>query len=198
MRIIAGHLQGMRIQAPLGSQVTRPTSAKVREALFNIIQDRIQKSVFVDLFSGTGAVGIEAVGRGAKAAYFVEQNKNALMFLRKNITLAKERLDKQGFSKNQFYVYPVDIKLSLKKLQTDCQADIIWADPPYAQLDSWMAVLREELGLFAKKGALFILEVANDMVQYATLDQASWVKVRQKTYGSTSLMIWEYLGDING
>ena len=84
MRIIGGKHKGRKLQAPKGTH-TRPTSDRVREALFNIITHRIPGCSFLDIYAGSGAVGIEAAGRGAKEVFFVENHRAALDVLRKNL-----------------------------------------------------------------------------------------------------------------
>src|SRR3569832_2330067 len=85
MRIIAGTLKGRRLSAPAGLDL-RPTSDKVKEALFNILSDRIEGTAFLDLYAGTGSVGMDALSRGARNVVFVENNKRHLQYLKKNIS----------------------------------------------------------------------------------------------------------------
>ena len=84
MRIIAGKARGTKLYT-LEGMTTRPTLDKVRESLFNIIQNQIQDSIFLDLFSGSGAVGLEAVSRGAKKAILCDNSKQAIEIIKKNI-----------------------------------------------------------------------------------------------------------------
>src|SRR5271165_611036 len=85
MRVIAGSLRSRTLQAPPGL-TTRPTSDRLRETLFNVLAPRIQGSVFLDLYAGSGAVGIEALSRGAERVDFVERAPAALAVLRANLT----------------------------------------------------------------------------------------------------------------
>ena len=84
MRIIAGKFKG-KVLKEFNLDSTRPTSDLVRGALFNAVGTKIENSIFLDLFSGTGAVGIEALSRGAKECYFVDSNKSAIKIITKNI-----------------------------------------------------------------------------------------------------------------
>ncbi|MBN2382260.1 16S rRNA (guanine(966)-N(2))-methyltransferase RsmD [bacterium] len=86
MRIIGGALKNIQLKTPLGFQV-RPTSEKVREALFNILRDTIEGSRFLDLYAGSGAVGIEAASRGATKVTFVEEKSSAIKVLRSNLQI---------------------------------------------------------------------------------------------------------------
>src|SRR5690242_17402060 len=84
MRIIAGQYRSRKLIAPSGT-ATRPTSDRLRETLFNVVGEAVVDSVWLDLFAGSGAVGIEAISRGARMAYFVENNSRALRAIRENL-----------------------------------------------------------------------------------------------------------------
>ena len=121
MRIVAGRWRGRRIEAPPGSRV-RPTLDRVREAWMSILQRDIPGSRSIDLFSGTGALGLEALSRGAVSADFVESDPDSLRVLRRNIEL----LGAEGAA-----VHRGDAIRFAKKL-TRHAYDIAFADPPYA------------------------------------------------------------------
>jgi 16S rRNA (guanine(966)-N(2))-methyltransferase RsmD len=121
MRIISGSLKGGTVRAPRGTAV-RPTSDKVREALFDILQERIAGASFLDLFAGVGAVGIEALSRGAERVSFVEKKPTPLRFLEENI--AALRLSDRAS------IYRVDVLAFLSRPQGG-PYDIVFADPPY-------------------------------------------------------------------
>ena len=78
MRVIAGKARSLKLKTPDGLE-TRPTTDRIKETLFNMLQPYLPGSIFIDLFSGSGGIGIEALSRGAKHAYFVENNKNAVL-----------------------------------------------------------------------------------------------------------------------
>src|SRR5437879_13528108 len=84
MRVIAGKFKSRRLEAPAGVH-TRPTSDRLRETLFNVVAPRIEDSVWLDLFAGSGAVGIEALSRGARSVYFVESAVASARIIRKNL-----------------------------------------------------------------------------------------------------------------
>ena len=88
MRVIAGEFRSRRLQSMPGTDV-RPTSDKMRETLFNIIRDEVEDAVFVDAYAGTGAVGIEALSRGARHAIFIEKNRGAANLIRSNLVALK-------------------------------------------------------------------------------------------------------------
>ena len=121
MRIIAGKAKGTKLYT-LEGENTRPTLDRVKESLFNIIQNEIQDSIFLDLFSGSGAIGIEAVSRGAKKAILCDKSKEACMIIKKNIdkTHTLEKIE----------LYQTDFKEVLTNKIHE-KLDIIFLDPPY-------------------------------------------------------------------
>lgn len=150
MRISGGAAKGRKvgvkkafIQKGEGDEL-RPTSAKVRQAIFNILGERIIDAVFLDLYAGTGAVGVEALSRGAGKTVFVDDNS-----LR--IRIIKEIAEKLGFKDRAVFVKD-DAKHFLQKitlnpkLQTRYFFDIIFVDPPYAsgELDAILPLIDEK------------------------------------------------------
>ena len=122
MRIIAGSLKGRRL-APVKGPI-RPTGAKVREAIFNILGEAVKEARVLDLFAGTGALGIEALSRGAQAVVFVEDHPESLKVLRRNL----ESLDLRDRAR----VLPVAVHQALKKLAVQgADFDLAFLDPPY-------------------------------------------------------------------
>ena len=149
MHIIAGKFHRRTLAAPKGDS-TRPTSARLREALFNIIQSEIEGSDFLDIFAGSGAMGLEALSRGANKSVFIESNKMALAALESNI-------EKLGVSSQAKVLFGDYLKM-LKRLQiTNQQFDIIFADAPYSMTDALESLL-EVLGSLLKPGGLFFME----------------------------------------
>ena len=120
MRIVAGKYRGRTLTEFSGDDI-RPTSDKVRESLFNIIQNKTPNSVFLDLYAGTGAMGIEALSRYAKSVTFNDMSKSSLMVLKKN--LEKLKVD------DEFEVSNCDAVRFLSL--TNKKFDIIFIDPPY-------------------------------------------------------------------
>jgi len=127
MRIISGKLKNKAIQAPKGDE-TRPTSNRLRECLFNICQGLTEEALFLDLFAGSGAMGFEALSRGALRATFVDNARESVKCIEANAKALQ--VDKQ------VEVYCGDVFLSLKKLeQRKKQFTLIYADPPYELKD---------------------------------------------------------------
>ena len=122
IRVISGIYKGRVLSIP-SEKVTRPTMDKVRQAIFSIISKNIEDSVFLDLFAGSGAVGIEAVSRGAKKVYFNEKNISAYKVIEKNISSLDIEDDK-------YVLFLKDYRLFLKK-HRDTVFDIVFLDPPY-------------------------------------------------------------------
>ncbi|MBE3573664.1 MAG: 16S rRNA (guanine(966)-N(2))-methyltransferase RsmD, partial [Moorella humiferrea] len=121
LRIIAGQARGQRLRTPKGSG-TRPTSERVREALFNILGPRVIEALFLDLFAGSGAVGLEALSRGAKEAFFIEHDRRALSCLKAN-------LQATGFN-DRAHILAMDVRRALAELRRrDLVFDLIFVDP---------------------------------------------------------------------
>ena len=123
MRVIAGIARSIPLKAPKGDH-TRPTIDKHKETLFNCLSERLYDSVFVDLYSGSGAIGIEALSRGAKRAYFIENNTEAVNCIKENLN--KTRLSDKAVLKKG------DAKTFLLNGLPE-KADIVFMDPPFAE-----------------------------------------------------------------
>jgi 16S rRNA (guanine966-N2)-methyltransferase len=132
MRVIAGTYRSRPLVAPRGMQ-TRPTSDRLRETLFNILAPRVEGSRFVDLYAGTGAVGIEALSRGAGHVWFAEDATAALAVLRKN--LASLRIT-QGFTLEDRGVGAL-----LQRLSKAQPVDVVFLDPPYEAENEYSGTL---------------------------------------------------------
>jgi 16S rRNA (guanine966-N2)-methyltransferase len=133
MRVIAGKFKSRRLEAPPGMQ-TRPTSDRLRETLFNVVAPRIQDSVWLDLFAGSGAIGIEALSRGARSVYFVESAAVAARTVRKNLhTLEIE----EGAE-----VIEREAITALRMLDSQAvSCDFVFLDPPYRKMGDYEEVL---------------------------------------------------------
>jgi 16S rRNA (guanine966-N2)-methyltransferase len=125
MRIIAGHARGRTLQAPKG-QTTRPTPDRVREALFSAIAAHVENASVLDLFAGSGAMGLEALSRGAQDVTFVEHSFSALAALRHNVTVVAP-------APAAVTVLPMGVLHALAALGKKARRfDLIIMDPPYA------------------------------------------------------------------
>lgn len=121
MRVIAGSARSLKLKAPEGLN-TRPTLDKIKETLFNCIQNDIPGCIFVDIFSGSGAIGIESLSRGARKAYFIENNRQAQKCIEDNLKFT--RLNERAVLLKQ------DWKVALNGGIKE-KADIVFLDPPY-------------------------------------------------------------------
>jgi 16S rRNA (guanine966-N2)-methyltransferase len=135
MRVIGGTYRSRRLIAPRGL-ATRPTSDRLRETLFNILAARIEGAVFADLYAGSGAVGIEAISRGASLVYFVDQAPAAIAAIRSNLAALKIN---SGFQIASSSVSAACRRLSEPGPQPRCA--IIFLDPPYAAEDDYAGTL---------------------------------------------------------
>lgn len=154
MQIIGGRYKGRKLQAPKGV-LTRPTSARLRETLFNIVQNYIEDSSFLDLYAGSGAMGLEALSRGAKQATFVDQSKDAITCIKNNSKiLGVERY---------VTVIPGDVFRSLNRLSPQ-SFDIIYADAPYIEKEVPSQALVhffDQTKILKENGMLFIEDTLN-------------------------------------
>jgi len=133
MRVIAGKYRSRTLRS-LKGQALRPTTDRLRETLFNILGPAVEDSLFVDLYAGTGAVGIEALSRGARAAIFVEHHAPATALIRRN-------LDSLGISGNA-EILGVEVLRGLERLEArHAHAQFIFLDPPYAAAQEYERVL---------------------------------------------------------
>ena len=122
MRVIAGKARRLKLLAPRGMD-TRPTTDRTKETLFNVLQPGLSGCRFLDLFSGSGAIGIEALSRGAAFAVFVERNRAAAECIRKNLEFTRLAQDSRILKR--------DVMTALRELEGDAAFDYIFIDPPY-------------------------------------------------------------------
>lgn len=121
MRIVSGKARGTKLET-LSGQHTRPTLDRVKESLFNIIQENIIDCVFLDLFSGSGAIGLEAISRGAKKAILCDNSRNAVNIIKRNVVKTHAEENTQ--------IYQCSYEELLKNRIKE-KIDIIYIDPPY-------------------------------------------------------------------
>lgn len=152
-RVVTGRFRGAVLQAPEGDK-TRPTTDKVKEALFSIIQCDVPDAEFLDLFAGSGQIGIEALSRGARRATLVEKSGGAAGIINRNIQ--KIRLD----GSDEIRFLKMNVGQALERLGKDGEKfDIIFMDPPYKDASMRLdeeAKLISEYNLLAKDGMLIV------------------------------------------
>jgi 16S rRNA (guanine966-N2)-methyltransferase len=135
MRVIAGTYRSRLLNAPRGL-ATRPTSDRLRETLFNVLASRIEGSVFADLYAGSGAVGIEALSRGADQVFFVEKAPAALAAIRVNLAALKIR--------HGFHLEARSVSAVLRRffqIPATQFWHIVFLDPPYDDVDAYLSTL---------------------------------------------------------
>jgi len=149
VRVIAGTFKGRRLKAPAWEGL-RPTSDKLRETLFNILAPRVPGARVLDGYAGTGAVGIEALSRGAASVLFVEQDRRAVALIRANLAACGVE---QGYT-----IESGEIVAVLRRLPAGAGVDLILLDPPY-DIDNTRELLEAAAGCLAP-GGLVVLERA--------------------------------------
>jgi 16S rRNA (guanine(966)-N(2))-methyltransferase RsmD len=155
MRVIAGEYRSRALVAPRG-MTTRPTSDRLRETLFNVLAPRIAGARFVDLYAGSGAVGIEALSRGASGCVFVESAPAAVAAIRANLAALGLRVG------GEISIVPLSAERGLEQmLKAQRVADVVFLDPPYEAAEEYEMVLqfvaRHHASLLAE-GAVVVAE----------------------------------------
>ncbi len=123
MRVIAGQFKGRKLTSLKGRKI-RPTSDRIREAVFSILSQKIDNAVVLDLFAGTGALGIESLSRGAETSFFVDKSKQAIQIINKNIEILKIK------DKTEIFLHDA-CTINNLKIVFDQKFDLIFMDPPY-------------------------------------------------------------------
>jgi len=178
MRVIAGRAGGTRLDVP--KRQVRPTMDRVKAAIFSSLGERVIGAHVLDLFAGTGALGIEALSRGANSARFVDHDREAVAAIERN--LAKTKFDGRVLKRDVF-------DFLRRPVSTQC-FDIIFADPPYERTKdhrSFTDLLLEsqELVRLIEASGTFVLEKRpSEKISETEL----WHVVRAKTYGATEVL----------
>jgi 16S rRNA (guanine966-N2)-methyltransferase len=178
-RIIAGKLRGIRLKSLSGNQ-TRPITDRVKENLFNIIGADIQSSNFLDAFSGTGSVGIEAYSRGANFVQFIEKNRNTFLVLDKNLIHIKDTIA-YDLRLGDAYSY-------LKTIQKLSFDYIFIAPPQYKQMWEKALILLDKNSKLLKLDGWLIIQI--DPIEYKKIELQSFEEFNQRKYGSTLLVFF--------
>ena len=171
MRVIAGSAKSLRLKTPAGND-TRPTTDRIKETLFNMIQNQIPGGLFIDLFSGSGAIGIEALSRGARHAYFVENAKPAIACIQENLCTTHME-DKATLLKT-------DVISGILSIH-EREADVIFMDPPYqaGYEEPVLEALRK--APYVTENTLLIME-ADIHKDFSIVKQYGFDTIKEKTY----------------
>ena len=177
MRVITGKARGVSLKTPAG-MTTRPTADRVKEAMFSIIQFDIPTASVLDLFGGTGQLGIEALSRGAKCAVFVDDNENACRLIREN--LQRTHMDTEAT------VIRSDYLAFLKKCTE--RFDVVFLDPPYAEvfLENSLKMITEIDIL--QSGGIIVTE--RPVGKELSLDFPGYSRSKDYKYSNTILTIF--------
>lgn len=177
MRVITGSARGVRLKTPDGLK-TRPTADRVKEALFSVIQFEVQGARFLDLFAGTGQMGIEALSRGAQSAVFVDEWKNACNLVRENLQLTK-LADKAK-------VVNLDYLSYLKTCRETF--DIVFLDPPYAEIFLENALNKiSEIDILSDRGIIICERSADKQLD---LEIPGLMRCKDYKYGNTWVTVF--------
>jgi 16S rRNA (guanine966-N2)-methyltransferase len=181
MRIIAGEYRGRQLKT-LRGRVVRPTSDRLRETLFNVLRGEVPGAVFLDCYAGAGAVGLEALSRGAEQAIFIERDAAAVVIVERNISALG--------AVAQTRIVRADVKAGLRKLAAQgIRADICFLDPPYALLPaalrslSWLC----DSSLMRPEGIIILEHGGKDS---SPLQTGKWRRVRLLQQGSSALSFY--------
>lgn len=192
MRIISGNLKGRTIIIPKDSIGTRPTSDRVREAIFSVLQSQIDfsnKSI-LDLYAGSGALGIEALSRGGKTCDFVEKDKRIFLVLKENIS-------KLGIAENSQAICSL-----VEKFLPTKPYDLVLVDPPYAE-NKGEELLKDLLNknIFNDQ-AILVLESDDKLELSETINvkelTGSLKLINKKNYGNTAVWFYKFSKELNG
>ncbi len=181
MRVVAGTAGGIPLHVPRGD--LRPTMDRVKGAIFSSLGEKVIGARVLDLFAGTGALGIEALSRGSAAATFVEQDKRAVAAIRQN--LEKTHLDGT--------IQTIDVSRFLERSAGVHSFDIIFADPPYKKgrgdRDYAAELIRNKaLANALAPDGIFVLE---KMPGLALPESSAWTVLRIRKYGSTEVVFFQ-------
>ncbi|HAU31677.1 MAG: Methyltransferase [Desulfotomaculum sp. 46_296] len=184
VRVISGIYRGRLLKVPRGWK-GRPTGDRVKEALFDILGGRVQESRFLDLYAGTGNVGIEAISRGARQVCFVDQNSKAVQAIYENLRFLP------GDLSAQIYVIKLNVLKALKLMANRKELyNIIFLDPPYEQrLEKPTIEMISSCGLLLPDGVI-IVESSKREVLPARVDDLTLT--RQQRYGDTLLTFYSF------
>ncbi len=172
MRVIAGKARRLTLKTVPGME-TRPTTDRIKETLFNMLQPRMAGCRFLDLFAGSGGIGIEALSRGASEAVFVEKNREACSCIRENLSFTK--LSDSG------KLLTMDVLQALRSLEGSGSFDVIFMDPPYRQELEKHVLEYLETSSLCDEDTLVIVE-ADLPTDFSYLESMGYILLKSKEY----------------
>jgi 16S rRNA (guanine966-N2)-methyltransferase len=179
MRVIAGSAKGVRL-APVPAG-TRPMSDRAREGLFSSLGERVVDARVLDLFSGTGAIGIEALSRGAAQALFLDSAPGAVKTIRENLRRAK--LESRGV------VWRLDALAAVR--QKPGQFDLVFTDPPYRLPMAYLGALLEELAGQGAVGPGSLIVLSRSTKSHMPVIPLNWHIARRLRYGDSVVLVYQ-------
>lgn len=178
MRIISGKARGTKLYTLEGTN-TRPTLDRVKESIFNIIQGNVENATVLDLFAGSGAIGLEMLSRGAKKAVLCDNSKEAVGIIKKNI--------EKTHSQEKAEIYNSDFETCLEKIKNQ-KFDIIYLDPPYATDYIYKSLSKIiELGI-TKKESLIIIETDDEQRILKEIEKIEVKIIDKRKYGRATII----------
>ncbi|MDE6924335.1 MAG: 16S rRNA (guanine(966)-N(2))-methyltransferase RsmD [Acetatifactor sp.] len=177
MRVIAGTARSLPLKTPEGMD-TRPTTDRIKETLFNMLQTYVPGSVFVDLFSGSGGIGIEALSRGAEKAYFMENAPKAVACIQQNLAFTKMA--------DRAIVIKQDVFSGLPGIREE-NVDVIFMDPPYnSGYEKNVLTVLQNMS-YVTEDTLIIVEAALD-TDFSYLETMGYTAEKEKKYKTNKHM----------
>ena len=181
MRVIVGKARRLQLKT-IDGMGTRPTTDRIKETLFNMINNDMPQTVFLDLFSGSGAIGIEALSRGASKAYFVESNKKAVQCIKDNLNFTKLQDDA--------VVMAMPVESALKDLEHKVKFDFIFMDPPY---DKHVLIFLSKSDLINKSSRIIVEASLDTDFSYAS--ELGYEIIKEKEYKTNKHVFLKLIGE---
>jgi len=183
LRIISGYLKGKKLFSPKGIRI-RPTADRLRESIYSILYDRVADSVVLDLFAGTGALGIEALSRGASFALFIDNDKEALSIIKKNVEIC-------GLS-DRIKIAKLNVERNFIDLRHEFPCvNLVFIDPPYNKNLIRPALVNLSGSRLLEKEALLVIE--HDILETIPEDVPGYNIEDQRRYGKTLVSFIKYM-----
>ena len=172
MRIIAGKARRLPLRTLAGKD-TRPTTDRIKETLFNILAPGLEGAYFLDLFAGSGQIGLEAISRGAAYAVFAEQDKKACACIEENIRFTK--------SDRETKLYCADAVSAVRRMEGIYRFDVVFMDPPYGESPEKDVLFYLEHSSLVKNTTLIVAEAALG-TDFSYLEHTGFTIVKEKKY----------------
>ena len=181
MRVIAGKARRIQLKTIEGLE-TRPTTDRIKETLFNMITHGLADASFLDLFAGSGGIGIEALSRGAKEAVFIENNPKAVMCIKENLKNTKLA--------NQAEVLQTDVLSGLHRLEKRKKFDYVFMDPPYNHLLEKQVLSYLAESELLNENALLIVEASLE-TEFSYVEELGYSVIKRKEYKTNAHLFLE-------